>query len=121
MSEPGELSPAGQQLAERSAFLRENTFLLTSVFAPLVDPLLDAGMDTSSLLTLLKDPKLKFEESLVKINVTGYRKKVDYSHNYAPKAIASSIIFHKEHMVILKDAEKKIWCAFRSDHFYFMG
>jgi membrane-bound lytic murein transglycosylase B len=107
MSEPGEISPAGQKLAERSAFLREHSFLLTSPFAPLIDPLLDAGMDTLSLLTFLKDPKLKFEENLVKINVTGYRKKVDYSHNYSPKAIASSIAFHKEHVAILKDAEKK--------------
>jgi len=107
MSESGELSPAGKKLAERSAFLREHTFLLTSPFAPLIDPLLDAGLDTTSLLTFLQDPKLKFEESLVKINVTGYRKKVDYSHNFSPKAVSSSIAFYKEHKEILVNAERE--------------
>ena len=107
MSEPGELSPAARKLAERSAFLREHSFLLTSPFAPLIDPLLDAGMDTASLLIFLQDPRLKFEEHLVKINVTGYRKKVDYSHNFSPKAVSSSIAFYKEHESILKKAERE--------------
>lgn len=107
MSEPSELSPAAKEMAHRSAFLKEHSFLLTSPFAPLIDPLLDAGMDTMALLTFLKDPKLKFEESLVKINVSGFRRKVDYSHNYAPKAVSASIAFHREHEATLKNAEKK--------------
>jgi len=107
MAEPGELSVPAKKLAERSEFLRNHPSLMTSPFAALIDPLLDAGMDTSVLITFLTDPKLQFEESLVKINVTGYRKKVDYSHNYAPKAITSSIAFHKQHESVLKDAEAK--------------
>lgn len=105
MAEPGELSVPAKKLAERSEFLRNHPTLMTSPFAPLIDPLLDAGMDTTVLMTFLSDPKLRFEESLVKINVTGYRKKVDYSHNYAPKAITSSIAFYRQHESVLKSAE----------------
>lgn len=107
MSEPSELSPSAKKLAERSVFLRNHPSLMTSPFAPLIDPLLDAGMDTAVLIMYLSDPKLQFEESLVKINVSGYRKKVDYSHNFSSKAVSSSIAFYKQHEASLKNAEKK--------------
>ena len=107
MSEPAESTDAAKKLAERSVFLRSHPNLMTSPFAPLIDPLLDAGLDTSVLITFLSDPKLQFEESLVKINVTGYRKKADYSHNFAPKSVLSSIAFYKQHESTLKAAEAK--------------
>ena len=107
MSEPGELSPTAKKLAERSEFLRAHSYLLTSPFAPLIDPLLQAGLDTTALLTFLNDPNLKFEESLVKINVTGYKKPADYSHNYSASSVAKAKEFYKQNLSLLKAAESK--------------
>ena len=83
-----ELTPAEKKLVERSAFLRAHPHLQTSPFAPIIDPLLQLGLDTSSVLVFLGDSKLRFEESLVKINVTGFRKKADYSHNYSSSSVS---------------------------------
>lgn len=53
-----------------------------SVFAPITDRLLKRGMDTAFLVQLMTDSRVQFKESLVKINVTGYRKPPDYSQHY---------------------------------------
>ena len=100
-----ELNPAEKKLVERSAFLRAHPHLQTSPFAPIIDPLLQLGLDTSSVLVFLGDPKLKFDESLIRINVTGFRKKADYSHNYSANSVSKCKEFYKEHNDILKKAE----------------
>jgi membrane-bound lytic murein transglycosylase B len=100
-------TPEMRELARNSSFLRSHPIFLTSAFAPLSEPLLKAGLDTSALITFLSDPDLKFQESLVKINVTGYRKKADYSHNYNAYSIKKCRQFMEEHFSELQAASQR--------------
>lgn len=68
------------------------------VFAPVVKRLLKEGADTAFVALLLSDSNVAFQESFVKINVTGYlkTKKADYSHNYNEYSIGKN----KEYLVL---------------------
>lgn len=63
-----------------------------SVFAPVVERLLQAGADTAFVELLMKDSNVAFQEKFVKINVTGYlkTKSADYSHNYNEYSVGKS-------------------------------
>jgi membrane-bound lytic murein transglycosylase B len=55
-------------------------------FAPVIKVMLEQGAESSFVKLLMNDPRTAFNESLVRINVVGQRKKADYSHNYTPHA-----------------------------------
>jgi membrane-bound lytic murein transglycosylase B len=55
-------------------------------FAPVIKSMLEQGAESSFVKLLMNDPRTAFNESLVRINVVGQRKKADYSHNYTPQA-----------------------------------
>ncbi len=51
-------------------------------FRPVVEKLISSGVDSAFIERMLQDPKVKFNEKFVTINVTGYLNKVNYSHFY---------------------------------------
>lgn len=60
------------------------------IFAPVAERLLARGVDSMFVAGLLNDPHITFDESFGKINVTGYLKKADYSHNYNAYSISQN-------------------------------
>ncbi len=51
-------------------------------FKPVIEKLIKKGTDSSFIYSIISDSRTKFNEKYVKINVTGFLKKVDYSQNY---------------------------------------
>lgn len=77
------------------------------VFAPVVERLLKEGADTAFVALLMSDSNVAFQESFVKINVTGYlkTKTADYSHNYNEYSIEKSKEFLATHDSLLAACE----------------
>lgn len=75
------------------------------VFAPVVKRLLARGADSMFVVGLLDNPNVGFNESFVKINVTGYLKKADYSHNYNEYSISQSKEFLAKYDSLLTACE----------------
>ena len=78
-----------------------------SVFQPVITQLLQKGVDTAFINKYIVNNNAKFDESFIKINVTGYLKKSDYSYATSKIAINKSKLFLKENLDILLEAEKK--------------
>ncbi|MBK7987996.1 MAG: lytic murein transglycosylase [Ignavibacteria bacterium] len=78
-----------------------------AVFAPIMQPLLQKGMDTAFLVRLMTDSRVQFKESLVKINVTGYRKPTDYSQHHDAYSVNKGISFMEQHSRDLDSAAAK--------------
>ncbi len=76
-------------------------------FQPVIDSLIAKGADSSFVIALVTHPKMKFNEKYVKINVTGYLKKPDYSSNYNRSSVKKCRRFYKAHKQLLKKAEKQ--------------
>lgn len=74
-------------------------------FKPIIDKLLDRGVDSTFIYSLVNHESVKFNEKYVKINVTGYLKKADYSQNYSDYSVNKSRKFLDEHISILEKAE----------------
>lgn len=92
-------------ISKSSFFLNAQLISNNDVFKPVIDKLKAKGVDTSFINMLILEPNVKFNEKFVKINVTGYLTKTDYSHNYSPKAIAKTKDFMAKHEVKLDEAE----------------
>lgn len=75
-----------------------------AVFAPLTDRLLKKGMDSAFLLRLMTDSRVLFKESLVKINVTGYRKPPDYSQHHDSYSVMKCNSFMEQYSKELDSA-----------------
>lgn len=75
-------------------------------FRPVITELTKRGADTNFIYSLLADSKTQFNERFVKINVTGYLSKTDYSHNYNRASVKSSNEFLQEYMDILTKCEE---------------
>lgn len=75
-------------------------------FKPVIDSLIAKGADSAFVINFISDPKTKFNEKYVKINVTGYLKKADYSSNYNYRSIKKCRSFYKQNKKLLKSAEK---------------
>lgn len=76
-----------------------------SVFRPVIDSLLDMGIDSAFIYSLVIDNRTKFNEKYVKINVTGYLKKPDYSSNYNITSEKKSKKFYKKYKTLLRTVE----------------
>ncbi|MFH1051097.1 MAG: lytic murein transglycosylase [bacterium] len=76
-------------------------------FQPVIDKLIAENIDSSFVYALLSDPNTKFNEKYVKINVTGYLKKPDYSGFYNDNSLNKSLEFLNKNLDKLKDCEDK--------------
>jgi membrane-bound lytic murein transglycosylase B len=78
-----------------------------SFFKPVVDSLLSHGADSNFVIGMVSHPNTKFDEKYVKINVTGYLKKPDYSANYNRQSVKKCRKFYRSHYQLLKSAAEK--------------
>jgi membrane-bound lytic murein transglycosylase B len=76
-------------------------------FKPLVKKLLKAGIDSNFILSLIANNQTKFNEKYVKINITGYLKKTDYSSAYSYFSVRKAKQFITEYKDILNKCEKE--------------
>lgn len=75
------------------------------IFAPVISKLIEKGVDTNFIKTLINDPRTKFNDKFVKINVTGFLKKPDYSVHYNDRAVRKSVSFLSNNLDILSKCE----------------
>lgn len=75
------------------------------VFRPTALKLIESNVDTTFIGMVLRNPETKFMEKLLKINVTGFLKKADYSFNTNEKSIKTAKEFYTENLATLKEAE----------------
>lgn len=75
-------------------------------FKPVISELTKRGSDTNFIYSLLADSKTQFNERFVKINVTGYLTKTDYSHNYNKTSVRSSNDFLQQYLEVLTKCEE---------------
>nr|MDA3842801.1 lytic murein transglycosylase [Candidatus Kapabacteria bacterium] len=87
--------------------LEADTFDKDLMFAPLFAQAAEAGIDSVFLQKLIDHPGTSFKMKYVKINVSGFLKKPDYSHNYNANAVNKSMKFYTENFDLLDSAEKK--------------
>ncbi len=107
--------PPPPPVAENTSIVREITEnygskpskYLHVEFASVADTLITRGIDTAFLMKMLNEPRLKFEENLVKINVTGPIKKADYSSHYNKQSVKKCKEFIAKNLPILEAAEQK--------------
>ena len=76
-------------------------------FRPVINELIARGVDSSFVYKLVNHQSVNFNEKYVKINVTGYLKKTDYSHNYNNFSIKKSKSFLNKYLEILEKAENE--------------
>jgi peptidoglycan lytic transglycosylase B len=91
-----------------SSFLEKNKSSENKAefFAPLIKTLRAEGVDSLFIDKLIMNEGVKFNEKYVKINVTGYHKKADYSSHYNSRAVRKSKEFYSEYSSLLANAEK---------------
>lgn len=76
-------------------------------FQSVIDTLIRRGIDSSFIYSLVEYSYTQFDEKYVKINVTGFLRKTNYSHNYNAVSVRKSREFLKEHSNLLKKAEDR--------------
>lgn len=76
-------------------------------FKPVIDKLISNGIDSSFVYNIFSNPDINFNEKFVKINVTGYLKKADYSQHYDNNSIEKSLEFIEKYSDILLACEQK--------------
>ena len=67
--------------------------------------LIERGEDSSYAYAILHHPNTKFLKAMLKINVTGFIKKADYSHNFNEKSVRAAREFYAENYTQLKRVE----------------
>jgi len=77
------------------------------VFEPVVGRLLAKGVDSSFISELLSNPETKFDEKYVKINVTGFLKKTDYTIHHNELGVKRSKQFFDNNYPVLLSAERQ--------------
>lgn len=92
-------------IEKSSFFLNAQLISKDDVFKPVIDRLKARGVDTAFINKVLLEPSVKFNEKFVKINVTGYLNKTDYSHNYNSTAITKTKEFISKYEIHLDEAE----------------
>ncbi len=85
----------------------DDTATKEEFFAPVIKKFLGKGGDSAFIYYLVNHRNTTFDESFVKINVTGYLKKHDYSHNYSTYSVKKAKAFLRENEQILVKAERK--------------
>ncbi|MFM8178073.1 MAG: lytic murein transglycosylase [Candidatus Kapaibacterium sp.] len=64
--------------------------------------MLSRNADTAFIMKVLHSPSTVFLDNMVKINVTGFLKKADYSHNYNQASLRSTREFFAENAELLR-------------------
>ncbi len=93
----------------KTSFSSQQTNFLENqdTFKNIIAILLEKGTDTNFIYHLLSNGKTQFSEKYVKINVTGYLSKTDYSHFYNSSSINSTKEFIVKNREILEQAERQ--------------
>lgn len=104
-AESNAASSVQSQMADtsREAQIQQNY----TMFAPVLKKLEERGVARDFLDMLMREPKVKFDESFVKINVTGYLKKADYSHNFNEYSIQQNKAFLAANDSLLRACESQ--------------
>jgi membrane-bound lytic murein transglycosylase B len=76
-------------------------------FKPIIERLIKKGTDSSFIYAVIADPRTKFNEKYVKINVTGYLKKADYSQNYNAFSVRKCREFIRNNLESLNRCENR--------------
>jgi membrane-bound lytic murein transglycosylase B len=76
-------------------------------FRPVITQLLEKGVDKQFIEKIINHSSTEFDERFVRINVTGYLNKADYSSHYNKLSISKSKNFLKENRDLLELAELK--------------
>jgi len=102
-------NPSLQSIIKETYEDIDETFLSHNeiIFAPVITKLNEADVDSSFIAQIINHPETKFNDKFVKINVTGYLKKPDYSSHYNKSSVQKSKTFLNNNIDILKAAEKK--------------
>lgn len=74
-------------------------------FKPIVEILIPRGIDTNFLNEMIYDTRTQFDEKYVKINVTGFLTKADYSSHYNNRSVGNTVKFLDENAATLQLAE----------------
>ena len=90
-----------------SSYIDKKIVSKQEFFKPIIDKLLNSGVDSIFIYKLLENPDVKFEDKFVKINVTGYLNKADYTKFYDNSSISATRSFISENYELLKNAELK--------------
>lgn len=76
-------------------------------FKPVIEILVERGIDTNFLYDMIYDSRTKFDEKYVKINVTGFLSKADYSSHYNNRSVSNTVQFLNENLATLQLAEMR--------------
>jgi membrane-bound lytic murein transglycosylase B len=76
-------------------------------FRPAAIKMINKGVDTAYIGSVLRSPKTTFLEKMVKINVTGFIKKADYSHNYNEQSLTATRAFYRDNAEALNATFQK--------------
>lgn len=90
-----------------SSYIDEKIVSKQEFFRPVIERLLKSGVDSGFIYNLLDNPNVKFDDKFVKINVTGYLNKADYTKFYDKNSISTTRGFISENYELLKKAETK--------------
>ncbi len=67
--------------------------------------MIDRGADSAFIVQCLHHPNTNFLENMLKVNVSGFIKKADYSHNYNAASLKSTREFYAQNQELLKRAQ----------------
>lgn len=70
-----------------TSYIPTNTSSSYNFFKPVIEKLYEKGADSVFIAQIISNQNTVFNEKYIKINVSGYLKKADYSHNYSNQAI----------------------------------
>ncbi len=76
-------------------------------FSPVIQKLIEKNADSAFVMKLVNHKSVEFDDKFVKINVTGYLKKPDYTPHYNERAQKKSRDFLKNNLALLQRAEDK--------------
>jgi membrane-bound lytic murein transglycosylase B len=98
------LSPINISL---SSYINTGNSEKIDFFAPVIKKLIKKGVDTIFIYDIINDTKTKFNDRFVKINVTGYLKKPDYSSHYNDLSTERTKSFINDNIELLQECESK--------------
>ena len=96
-------------LAQRNAIQESSKLAISNdnIFKPIIDSLLQRGVASEFIEKYVIRDNAKFDEKYVKINVTGFLRRADYSYATSDIAIRRSKAFFRDNATALIAAEKK--------------
>jgi membrane-bound lytic murein transglycosylase B len=96
------LSPINISL---SSFIDTGNSEKVDFFMPVIKKLKAKAVDSTFIYDIINDTKTSFNDRFVKINVTGYLKKPDYSSHYNDLSTNKTRDFIEENIILLQECE----------------